>query len=410
MAVPSFEELLIRWKIDGSTLEEPFSDGHILDFATKLDGWEMLAKFVGIPTAEIDTVKAKEAELRPMRMLECWKRRCGSKATYGAMIQALLQINRTDLAEYIIGLISIKSGSANHDAQTKHVTVTANASTQCSSLVFPPSPSSSSGAEGLSPTRSLPSSPSTMAAQEVERVKLTLEELEREFFDLVVCTEATLTKFCNQEHLDKIIQRFRMLPVSIKRQYQTDDNYLMTRRRILASSTIKELFDNLTEFKHWSYMSPEILTHILQDVPIDDMHQKIKDYTSKLAIFKASTKLRDLIGISFSIPDYYIELTMITEGWEDKTILDAEKSVINILMRLTYSSQNNPIRWKAINPGSIKLVFVLAMSIHVSCSSEKFHEICQENRIVNMCIDDCDLQVSNIQYYANAEFGGHYSI
>ena len=279
MAVPSFEELLTRWKIDNSTLQQPFSDDHGRNFGAKLDGWELLATFVGIPTSEIDNIKSKEAELRPMKFLECWKRRRGSKATYGAMIQALLQINRTDLAEYIIGLISIKNKSANHDAQTKHVTVTANASTQCSSLIFPPSPSSSSGAEGLSPPRSLPSSPSAMAAQEVpEQVKLTLEELEREFFDLIVCTEVTQTKFCNQEYLDKIIQRFRMLPVSIKRQYQTDDNYLMTRRRILASSTIKELFDNLTEFKHWSYMSPEILTHILQDVPIDDMHQKIKDY------------------------------------------------------------------------------------------------------------------------------------
>ena len=199
--------------------------------------------------------------------------------------------------------------------------VTANASTQCSSLVFPPSPSSSSGAEGLSPPRSLPSSPSAMAAQD-EQVKLTLEELQREFFDLIVCTEATLTKFCNQKHLEKIIQRFRMLPESIRRQYETDKNYSKIRRRTLASSTIKELFDNLTAFKHWSYMSPEILTHILQDVPIDDMHQKIKEYTSKLATFKASTKLRDLIGISFSVPDYCIELTMITEGWEDKTILD----------------------------------------------------------------------------------------
>ena len=248
MAVPSFEELLIQWKIDGSTLEEPFSNSHILDFATKLDGWEILANFVGIPPSNIDSIKAAQgaAELQPMKMLECWKRRRGSKATYGAMIQALLQIKRTDLAEYIIELIKAR----------KHV---------------------------------------TLVAQEVEQVKLTLEELEREFFDLVVCTEATLTKFWNQEHLDKIMRRFRMLPESIKKQYRTDGNYLMTRRRILASSTIKELFDNLTELKYWSYMSPEILTYILQDVKIDDvkidrdMHQKIEKYTRKVAKFKAST-------------------------------------------------------------------------------------------------------------------------
>ena len=246
MAIPSFEELVTRWEINSSTLEQPFSDGHILDFATKLDGWEMLAKFVGIPPSKIDSIKAQgAAELQPMKMLECWKRRRGSKATYGAMIQVLLQIYRTDLAEYIICLIK-RSVIHNHDARAKHVTVPANASTQCSSLVFPPSPSSSSEAEGISPPRSLPNSPSATA-----QVKLTLIELEKEFYDLVECTEDTLTR--NQGHLDKIIKRFRMLPESIKRQFNTDDNYIMTRRRILASSTIKELFDNLTELKHWSY-------------------------------------------------------------------------------------------------------------------------------------------------------------
>jgi hypothetical protein len=379
MAVPSFEELLSRWKIDSSTLKQPFSDVHILDFATKLDGWEILAKSVKIPTSEIDTIEEKAARLRPMKMLECWKRRCGSEATYGAMIEALLQIDRTDLAEYIIGLIK-RSRSANY--------------TRSSNLVFPPSPSNSSGAEGMSPSRSLPSSPSATV-----QVKLTLIELEKEFFDLIVSTEATLTH--NRVPLDVIIKRFRMLPLSIKRQYQTDDNYSVIRRRILNSSTIKELFDNLTELKHWSYMTPEILTHILQDVKIDDMHQKIEEYTSKLATFKASTKLRDLIGISFPVPDYYLELTMITEGWEDKTILDAERSAVNILKRTMYSSQNIQIGWKAFNPGSIKLVFVLIKS-DISAtyhSLDKVHEVCQESGVTKMCIDDCeiyDLQVSNI--------------
>jgi hypothetical protein len=396
MAVPSLEELLTRWKIDSCTLEQPISNDHILDFATKLDGWEMLAKFVKIPTSKIDSIKAQgAAELQPMKMLECWKRRRGSEATYGAMIEALLQIDRTDLAEYIIGLIKFKR-SANHDARAKPVTVP-NESTKCSGLIFPPSPSSNSGAEGLSPSRSSPSSPSAIA-QAGEQVKLTLEELEKEFFDLVVYTETILTN--NQVHPDKLIKRFRMLPVSIKRQYQTDDNYSVIRRKILTSSTIRELYDNLTELKHWSYMSPEILTHILQDVEIGDMHQKIEEYTSKLATFKAITKLRDLIGISFPMPDYYIELTMITEGWEDKTISDAEKSTVNILRRTIYSGQNIPIVWKAVSPGSIKLVFILVKSVmSATYSSDKLHEVCQESGITKMSIDDCvfyDLEVSNI--------------
>jgi hypothetical protein len=166
---------------------------------------------------------------------------------------------------------------------------------------------------------------------------------------------------------------------------------------------LKELFDNLTELKHWSYMSPEILTHILQDVKINDMHQKIEEYTSKLATFKANTRLRDLIGISFPVPDYCIELTMIVEGWEDKTILDAERSAVNILKRTMYSDQNVPLRLKAVSPGSIKLVFILVksqvMSTTYSYASDRLREVCQESGITKMCVDGCvfyDLEVSII--------------
>ena len=56
MAVPSYEELLTRWKIASSTVEQSFSDIHILDFATKLDRWEMLAKFLRIPNSEIESI------------------------------------------------------------------------------------------------------------------------------------------------------------------------------------------------------------------------------------------------------------------------------------------------------------------------------------------------------------------
>ena len=48
-----------------------------------------------------------------------------------------------------------------------------------------------------------------------------------------------------------------MLPQSVRRQHQTDENYIATRQKILDSKTIKKLFDNLNELKHWSYMTPD---------------------------------------------------------------------------------------------------------------------------------------------------------
>ena len=48
------------------------------------------------------TIKSQgDAEEQRLKMLECWKQRCGSTATYKAMIKALLQISRTDLAEKV---------------------------------------------------------------------------------------------------------------------------------------------------------------------------------------------------------------------------------------------------------------------------------------------------------------------
>ena len=58
---------------------------------------------------------------------------------------------------------------------------------------------------------------------------------------------------------------------------------------------------------------PDTLVHILRDVTIDDMHKKINEYKEKLLAFKANTKLKELIGISFPVPDYCMELTMEVE-------------------------------------------------------------------------------------------------
>ena len=78
-------------------------------------------------------------------------------------------------------------------------------------------------------------------------------------------------------------------------------------------------------------MTLDTLAHIVKDVKIDAMHKKIDKYKGKLMAFKANTKLRELIGISFPVPDYCMELTMEVEGWEDKTILEVETSVMNIM-------------------------------------------------------------------------------
>ena len=197
-----------------------------------------------------------------------------------------------------------------------------------------------------------------------QELKQTLQDLEDEFFELVTFVEATLKK--SDVKIDTITRRFSMLPQSIIRQHQTDEYYRETRRRILKSKSMKKLFDNLTELKHWNYMTPDTLAHILKDVKIDDVHEKIDAYRAKLIAFKANTKLKELIGISFPVPDYCMELTMEVEGWEDKTIQEVENRAVNIVRRAAYSgSPHVSLGWKGVMPGSIKVMFILMESVMI---------------------------------------------
>ena len=380
MAVPTYDELLARYDMEISIMKQTIDDEHLREFSLTLDVWEKLARFLGIPTPDITNIKSQgDAEEQRIKMLEHWKQRCGSMATYEAMVKALLKINRTDLAEKVI--ILRRSSIDIHILET----TTTNQTLSCpneSSLTAPTSPASSSGIEdAVSPAAmsplSLPATPSEHTAQEVIS---TLSELEEEFYDLVIYVEDVLEN--SKVSINTITRRFRMLPQSVKRQHETDESYKETRRRILESKTVKNLFDNLTELKHWNYMTPDTLAHILKDVKIDSVHKKIEEYKDKLLAFKANTKLRELIGISFPVPDYCMELTMEVEGWEDKTIEEVENRAVNIVRRSVYGSPHISLGWKGVVPGSIKVTFVLTESVKLI--SEKLFK---DNGVVSIQVD-----------------------
>ena len=360
MAVPSYEDILVRWNVDSSLMKQTVSDYHKMEFASKLEtsNCEVLVRHLGLDSSEIeDTNGERNAELQRIRMLECWKQRCGSMATYEVLAKALLQIKRTDLAEEVIAsTLSLRETLRETNLPT-------NQSQPCSALsnlVMPSSPASSSRVEVMSPLGAMSPASSVDPAQDLTPA---LTELEEEFYELVTFVERTLEK-SDDVGINTITRRFSMLPQSIKRRQQTDENYRETNRRILKSTTIKELFDNLTELKHWNYMTPDILAHIVKDIKIDDIHQKVDKYKEKLSTFKNNTKLRDLIGTSFPVPHYCMELTVEVEGWEDKTIEQAEKTVVNIMRRATYG-QNVRLGWKGVVPGSLKLTFILTESIKI---------------------------------------------
>ncbi len=286
-------------------------------------------------------------------------------ATYEAMAKALLKINRTDLAGKVIILRKSSNAIPSLDPATTNQSLS---SPKESSPISPTSPAGSSGTEEASLEASmsplpLPATPNESTTQDVIP---TLRELslEEEFYDLIIFIEDTLKH--SEVSLDTMTRRFRMLPQSVRRQHQTDENYTTKRQKILNSTTIKELFDNLTELKHWNYMIPDTLAHIVKDVKIDDVRKKINEYKEKLLTFKATTKLRELVGISFPVPDYCMELTMEVEGWEDKTIQEVEDRAVNIMRRAVYSGCPHVILgWKGVFPGSINVRFILIESVRV---------------------------------------------
>ena len=75
---------------------------------------------------------------------------------------------------------------------------------------------------------SLPATPIECPVQDVVP---TLKELEKEFYCLVVFIEQTLKH--SEVSLDTITRRFSMLPQSVKRNYEIDENYTATRQRFL---------------------------------------------------------------------------------------------------------------------------------------------------------------------------------
>ena len=131
-------------------------------------------------------------------------------------------------------------------------------------------------------------------------------------------------------------------------------------------------------------MIPDTLAHILKDVKIDEIHRKINNYKDKLMEFKANTKLQQLIGTSFPVPDYCMELTMEVEGWEDKTIQEVENRAVNIVRRAAYSgSPHVSLGWKGVTPGCIKVTFILLEPVRVI--PEKLFE---DNGVASIKIDE----------------------
>ena len=156
MDVPTYEDLLLRYEVDNFCMKQTFRDEHLVEVGSQLDKWETLAWHIEIPTSEIENIKREcNNEVKGIQLLQCWKRGCGFKATYKALVILLLKINRADLAGKVVALRkSVVTGI-----------------------------------------------PSPMVTR---RVKETLLKFEKEFLDLIIFIEATLKE--SNVQIDTIIR------------------------------------------------------------------------------------------------------------------------------------------------------------------------------------------------------------
>ena len=214
-------------------MEQPVDYDHLLELASKLDEWELLAKYLKIPNSQIEVIKSHGVGVQRIRMFEYWKQRCGSRATYKKMIVALLQINRTDLAEKVIRLSSI---DAHKSPVTNNQTQASRGSSESSQAAIPTN--STGNKDTSSPDTVIPPLlaatrvPSVHTAQ--EDVISNRRELKEDFCKLVTLTEATLKN--GEICLDTIIRHFSMIPQPIRRQHE---NYTATDKGFLALQQLK---------------------------------------------------------------------------------------------------------------------------------------------------------------------------
>ena len=83
MAVPTYEELLAHCKVDSSLMDQTCNAHHLTEFGSQLDDWEKLASFLRIPSLEIEEIKSQGGKgMKGIRLLQCWKQRRASMATY----------------------------------------------------------------------------------------------------------------------------------------------------------------------------------------------------------------------------------------------------------------------------------------------------------------------------------------
>ena len=97
----TLEDLIAEYGV--KNIDKECSDEDILAFGEFCDPWEEVGKFLGLSPADISAITEdhRTASLRRLGVLQKWKSRFAFKATYRALITALLKCKKADEARKV---------------------------------------------------------------------------------------------------------------------------------------------------------------------------------------------------------------------------------------------------------------------------------------------------------------------
>lgn len=120
----------ITYGITQDQLKGKVTREHVLKISRKITKWENLAPDLGLKGPDIETIHRdyRTTDEQRRAVLELWQQRFGFRATYDILIDALLEIEMREMAEFVCSLLKLKPSShhiqkpaANHStAKTFH--------------------------------------------------------------------------------------------------------------------------------------------------------------------------------------------------------------------------------------------------------------------------------------------------
>ena len=112
---PSFEERLKD--IPSEKLDEPCTDGHLLEIAPSITDWQSIAPYLGLDEADEEGIEdLRSAKRKRIAVLRKWKQKSGRKGTYRRLAKRFWKAKRADLVDEVCRVLQqVDSSSSSSD-------------------------------------------------------------------------------------------------------------------------------------------------------------------------------------------------------------------------------------------------------------------------------------------------------